>query len=172
MKYSKNKSGSGFTLIELLVVVAIIGIVASIVIQNLSSARERAQNATRLSNIDQINKSLELYLTKSAGASFPTTASSWECIGLVSGICWSAPTYPPATTVNTALTGNISAIPRDPSIPSGSKGDYYIYNSQYVGTSGIGAYLSWVTTSAGSCGRGYQVSLAIPFQTCALFLGK
>jgi len=51
----------GFTLIELLVVISIIGILATLITANLNAARERARDATRKSDIDQLSKALQLY---------------------------------------------------------------------------------------------------------------
>lgn len=51
----------GFTLIELLVVIAIIGLMSTIAVVSLNSARERARDAKRLSDIAQIQKVLEIY---------------------------------------------------------------------------------------------------------------
>ncbi|MCF7833652.1 MAG: prepilin-type N-terminal cleavage/methylation domain-containing protein [Candidatus Pacebacteria bacterium] len=59
MKHSK-----GFTLIELLVVVAIIGILSSVVLASLNSARAKARDARRLSDVTQIQKALELYFNE------------------------------------------------------------------------------------------------------------
>jgi len=53
----KTKS-SGFTLIELLVVIAIIGILASIVLVSLNSARNKGKDARVISDIQQIRTAL------------------------------------------------------------------------------------------------------------------
>ena len=50
---SENRS-KGFTLIELLVVIAIIGVLASVILASLNTARSKARDSRRLSDLRQI----------------------------------------------------------------------------------------------------------------------
>lgn len=51
----------GFTLIELLIVVAIIGVLATLVMANLSGVRQKSRDTLRKSDLAQIQAALELY---------------------------------------------------------------------------------------------------------------
>jgi prepilin-type N-terminal cleavage/methylation domain-containing protein len=57
MKYISNR---GFTLIELLVVIAIIGILASVVLASLNSARDKGEDAAVRANINNIRAQAEI----------------------------------------------------------------------------------------------------------------
>lgn len=63
--------GAGFTLIELLVVIVIIGILATLATVTLSSARGKARDARRVSDVKQIQTALELYYNDAGG--YPLT---------------------------------------------------------------------------------------------------
>jgi len=57
----KNINKKGFTLIELLVVIAIIGLLSSIVLASLNSARDKAKEANILASLKSINNQAEIY---------------------------------------------------------------------------------------------------------------
>ena len=80
----------GFTLIELLVVIAIIGILSSVVLASLNSARQKSRDAKRVSDVKQLQLALELYFDSNGG-------------------------YPSAVSTATLVTpGYIATIPTDP----------------------------------------------------------
>lgn len=74
----------GFTLIELLVVIAIIGVLSTLAVVALGSARQKANDAKRLSDVKQIQTALELYYTDQN--SYPTTSAAIT-LGSGSAVC-------------------------------------------------------------------------------------
>lgn len=66
-----NNKRKGFTLIELLVVIAIIGILSSVVLASLNSARQKSRDARRVADLKQLQLALELYFD--SNSSYPAT---------------------------------------------------------------------------------------------------
>lgn len=89
-KLGGHKTTKGFTLIELLVVIAIIGILSSVVLASLNSARQKGRDAKRISDVKQIQLALELYYD--ANGKYPNVVS----------------------TTTLVTPGYIAALPQDP----------------------------------------------------------
>ena len=111
IKYCFMKKSKGFTLIELLVVIAIIGILATIVLVSLNSARAKARDTRRIGDIRQVALALELYYDDHSVYPAVTgcTAANW-------------------TTMATAIQGGsyMTVVPLDPT----NTGDYvYMYGA-------------------------------------------
>jgi general secretion pathway protein G len=98
--FSKTgESSRGFTLIELLVVIAIIGILSSVVLASLNSARTKARDTRRISDIKQIQIALELYFD--ANGKYATKLSDLVTSGGLAGASLSAlPVDPSGAAVN------------------------------------------------------------------------
>ena len=120
--YLQKKHSQGFTLIELLVVVAIIGLLSSVVLSSLNSARVKARDTKRKEDMTQLRNALELYY--SVNGSYPSSSGAWRGIAAPYGAFGTGSTgYIPGLVPN-----YISILPIDP------KGtlDGYLYLSDGV----------------------------------------
>lgn len=79
-----KKNSKGFTLIELLVVIAIIGILSSVVLASLNSARKKSRDARRVADIGQIKTALELEFDKSNA--YPSALTALKTNGFMAQI--------------------------------------------------------------------------------------
>lgn len=111
-----------FTLVELLIVIAIIGILATLVLTNLTGARERARDARRKVDLDSIAKSLRLYYNDNQ--SFPT-ANAFQINACSPSPCaWGS-----AFTSTNGQTAYMNSLPTDPSSTVGSPVTYKYYST-------------------------------------------
>ncbi len=69
------KKNKGFTLIELFVVIAIIGILASVVLASLNTARDKGANASVKSNLNNMRAQAELVYDNASPNSYATVCS-------------------------------------------------------------------------------------------------
>jgi len=106
MKIKKNK---GFTLIELLVVIAIIGLLSTLAVVALNSARSKSRDAKRVADIKQVQTALELYYNDNDG--YPV-ADTWVAM-------------------DTALATQMPTVPTNPS-PNGTAYTYVGTASSYT----------------------------------------
>ena len=118
----------GFTLVELLVVIAIIGLLSTLAIVALGSAREKARDSKRLSDLRQIQTALELSYTENSAYPIatdlllgdPAATGCLDATGFVAAGCANA---------------FMGLVPEDPGANS------YVYNSADGTTYSIDATL-------------------------------
>jgi len=96
------KIQKGFTLIELLVVIAIIGLLASIVLVSLNSARAKARDVRRIADLRQMQLALEMYYD--TNGSYPNRHAYTSSVNCGSSWC----------NLESDLSPYMSNLPRDP----------------------------------------------------------
>ncbi len=82
----------GFTLIELLVVIAIIGILASVVLVSLGSARSKGADAAVKSNLDTVRTQAEMYASDNSNAYGVEVTTAAACPTLGTTMFYADPT--------------------------------------------------------------------------------
>jgi type II secretion system protein G len=137
----------GFTLIELLVVIAIIGLLSTLAVVSLNSARSKARDARRTSDIRQVQTALEMYFNSEN--TYPIEATA---VNLGEG---TELTLDGADGFGAAISapGYMSQVPSDPQTST----DHYIYQTDATGsTYRITFQLendnsTWSCTAGGNC---------------------
>ncbi len=155
MKYPSQKQ-SGFTLIELLVVIAIIGLLASIILASLNTARAKGRDARRLADLHSIETALALYASDNNGKYPPSPATAYT------GNCSSFGSYPtsgPTGYIPNLAPQYIPILPLDPN-PVSTYG-CYIYISNGIDYS-VMAYRTVETYTPANNPRPRPVEPALP----------
>ena len=104
----------GFTLIELLVVIAIIGLLATLAVVSLNSARTRARDAKRKSDLNAIATAMELYNTQESA--YQASAAACGAAGTTQIIESTTNTVCETNTVTAPTDSEVllQSIPADP----------------------------------------------------------
>ncbi|MFY9462885.1 MAG: prepilin-type N-terminal cleavage/methylation domain-containing protein [Candidatus Sungiibacteriota bacterium] len=110
--YRTSKKSKGFTLIELLVVISIIGLLSSIVLTSVNSARAKARDTRRKADLRQLELAIQLYYD--TNGTFPpsvTTAADSTHSNTEGGVNW-------PTAFRNELAPYIPTVPLDPLHPT------------------------------------------------------
>lgn len=135
---SRKVTNFGFTLIELLVVISIIGLLSTVALTSLNSARTKTRDAERKAEIEQIKTALELYyadngqypLSGVGGVSSPN--SGWNNSNHVN---WDS--------LQSSLSAYLPILPEDPiNTATGWAGTANVYTYNYF-SSGYGCSQQW-----------------------------
>lgn len=112
------KRNKGFTLIELLVVIAVIGILASIVLVNLNTARKKARDASIQGSLSQIRNAAESDFSTNNNYNAVCTEVGG---GVGNSTLSAAGDY---ARINTAITTQGSTVVCNESLTAASSADY------------------------------------------------
>lgn len=129
-----RKNEKGFTLIELLVVIAIIGLLSTLAVVALNSARQKSRDSKRVADIKQIQTALELFFADSStGYPAAPTGNLGESGALALGS--SAAGW--GDSVASGDTTYMGLVPKAPTPADCDSGNDYVYT---VGGTGNSSY--------------------------------
>jgi len=167
----RNKNQRGFTLIELLVVIAIIGLLASVVLLALNSARAKSRDAKRVADIRQVMSGLELYFNDCG--SYPVTAAAGLTLGAAGQGLYGGSAATCGTNAGTATNGGIGTtssgttyIAQMPAAPSPNDSTCAAASTNTGPVNG-NSYL-YTSTAATSPSADYQIRFCVGGQTGGL----
>jgi prepilin-type N-terminal cleavage/methylation domain-containing protein len=82
---NKKKTTEGFTLIELLVVIAIIGILSAVVLASLNTARQKGQDASIQSDLNNLRSQAAIYFSANSNYSSLGSDDNSSCTDAAAG---------------------------------------------------------------------------------------
>ncbi len=145
-----------FTLVELLVVISIIGLLSSIAVVSLGSARVKARNAKRIADVERLAQAFYLANNASGSGTYPGTAAP-VCLSTVCTGAWSG--FPVDSNVDSFISPYIASKLTDPPDSNRTYGGYG-YNGNWAGGVGFDgtfppdAHIAYNLEGAVSCGPG------------------
>jgi len=155
----KNLTKKGFTLVELLVVISIIGLLSTIAIVSLGSARAKSRDTKRIADMKQFSTALEQYYSDQGGYPAVTTMlATWTASGTPPVAPLAANDIVLGTATSNTLTSINTTAPSTPatsSIGSGTAGTVYMGNIPKYPTPGQSGKTSDCAGWAGSAAYCY-----------------